>query len=73
MGKEVEVSYIPMDLDSEDFAGVKYHKGNFKSGINDVSYLCGIATGLLNTGLEKSQVESIICCIVKNGIDIVKK
>ena len=66
--KEVLATHIELALDTDDFDGLKYHKGNFSKGVKDGSYLCGIITGLLNTGLEKQQVESIGCCVLKNGL-----
>lgn len=68
MATEIQASYIEMDLDTEDFKGMKYNKTSFNKGIKDVSYLAAMITGLLNTGLEKQQVSEIACCIVKNGL-----
>lgn len=68
MSSEVTASYIELDLDTEDFNGLKYNKANFNKGVKDGSYLSGLITSLLNTGLEKQQVESVVCCILKNGL-----
>lgn len=68
MADSITAQYIELDLNTEDFEGLKYNKTNFNRGVADSSYLAGIVTSLLNTGLEKSQVESIVCCILKNGL-----
>lgn len=68
MSETVTTQYIEMDLDTEDFDGLKYHKTNFNKGVSDSSYLAGVITSLLNTGLDKNQVENIVCCVIKNGL-----
>lgn len=68
MASEQEVAYIPLNLSTEDFDGLKYHKSSFNKGIKDSSYIAGVVTSLLNTGLEKDQVSVIMCEIVKSGL-----
>ena len=68
MSTEVRSSYIELSLETQDFDGLKFNKGNFNKGVKDGSYLAGLITSLLNTGLEKQQVESVVCCILKNGL-----
>lgn len=67
MASEHEVPYIPMLIDSDDYS-LKYNKSSFNKGIKESSYMAGMITGLLNTGLEKDQVSEIICEIVKSGL-----
>lgn len=66
MASEYEVPYIPMLIDTDNYT-LTYSKSNFNKGIKESSYMAGMITGLLNTGLEKDQVSEIICEIVKSG------
>lgn len=67
MASEKEVPYIPMGIDTDDYS-LKYSKSSFNKGVKDSSYIAGMITGLLNTGLEKDQVSVIMCEIVKSGL-----
>ena len=67
MNKDLIGLYIPMDLDTDDYKLV-YAKTAFNKGVSDSSYMAGIITGLLNTGLEKEQVFNLMVHVLDKGL-----
>lgn len=54
--------YIPLNFD--DCYAMQFNKTQFKKGLDYGSYLSGIYSGLINSGLESQDAVKILCKIL---------
>jgi hypothetical protein len=49
---QLEKVLDPIQLPIENLSGVEFDKYNFSKGLKEISFVCGMLTGLMNIGLS---------------------
>lgn len=71
---EMEFVVEPIIFDKENIIEIEYDEDNFQEGLDDISYVCGMITGLINTGLSPQDALGYVMNgeILMNNVEISK-
>lgn len=72
--KELMADNLMISVDISNLSDIKFNEKRFQKGIDDISYVCGIITGLINVGVTAVDALAYVMAehSLENNIEINK-